>query len=738
MLALVAAALLAADAPPAPRPDDATLAAYQRAKAAAPRTPDAQVRLAYWCEAHALPAERLRHLAQAVLADPNHAAARGLLGLVARADRWVRPDAVAEQVNADAPLAATLAEYDARRAKAPYTADGQLAVARWAEERGLKDQARAHYTAVVRLDPGREVVWKKLGYKRVNGRWTTDAEVAAARADAEAQKAADQRWRPLLERWKAMLGKAATRGEAEARLLDVVAPRAVPMIAKVFGTSSPDGPILVQLLGQIDTPVASKLLASAALTHPSAGARRVAIEVLRRRDPREYAHLLIPLLHKPIKYEVKAVNGPGSPGALFVEGDTANVKRLYEPRTLLRPDDHLTLDRFGQPVVERVMLSWSSDRLNDRGEITHGQVRGYQASYSDSFSGSSFGLGTLGGSSSLGTGEMANWDKLLRAAGQGNPGESAATLQDLGRSILQAQPQQHGSPSSGVSTDRTRTLPAAFDAAFRVTAEYSLGQVLAEQQRSALMSQRQLESDVAQVVARNRSIEELNDRVVGILNSATGASLSADPGAWQGWWIGLLGYAQVAGQTEQNPTFVEVIPSDYQPEVLPSNVVTQTFAAQIVDCFAAGTPIRTMTGPRPIEQLRVGDMVLTQKTSTGALGYQPITVMHRNPPASTFRVRLAGDDLLVSQYHRFWVARRGWVMARDLKAGDPIRTLGGVRTVESVEAGPTQLVYNLDVAEDADFFAGASAALVHDNTLPDPRLVPFDLPQADPKLAVAK
>jgi len=39
-----------------------------------------------------------------------------------------------------------------------------------------------------------------------------------------------------------------------------------------------------------------------------------------------------------------------------------------------------------------------------------------------------------------------------------------------------------------------------------------------------------------------------------------------------------------------------------------------------------------------------------------------------------------------------------------------------------------QPVFNLDVAEDADFFAGKLGALVHDNTLPDLRIVPFDAP----------
>lgn len=35
-------------------------------------------------------------------------------------------------------------------------------------------------------------------------------------------------------------------------------------------------------------------------------------------------------------------------------------------------------------------------------------------------------------------------------------------------------------------------------------------------------------------------------------------------------------------------------------------------------------------------------------------------------------------------------------------------------------------MFNLDVAEDHDFFAGEAGALVHDNTLPDLRLAPFD------------
>src|SRR5258708_32130575 len=110
---------------------------YQEARASGGKSSEEQVRLALWCEAHGLTKERLNHLALAVLSDPSNVTARGLMGLVAYNGRFQRPEAVADKAQAD-PI---LAEYDAKRARAPYTADGQWAMGVWAEEHGLKDQA---------------------------------------------------------------------------------------------------------------------------------------------------------------------------------------------------------------------------------------------------------------------------------------------------------------------------------------------------------------------------------------------------------------------------------------------------------------------------------------------------------------------------------------------------------------------------------------------------------------------
>ena len=97
-------------------------------------------------------------------------------------------------------------------------------------------------------------------------------------------------------------------------------------------------------------------------------------------------------------------------------------------------------------------------------------------------------------------------------------------------------------------------------------------------------------------------------------------------------------------------------------------------APYIRTCFAAGTPVHTVNGTRPIEAIQVGDQVLSQDAATGALSFQPVVFVHRNPPDKTLRIRLSdGDSVVCSVYHRFWRANLGWAQARELKPGDTLR-----------------------------------------------------------------
>ncbi|WP_406698929.1 polymorphic toxin-type HINT domain-containing protein [Singulisphaera sp. Ch08] len=179
---------------------------------------------------------------------------------------------------------------------------------------------------------------------------------------------------------------------------------------------------------------------------------------------------------------------------------------------------------------------------------------------------------------------------------------------------------------------------------------------------------------------------------------------------------------------------IEEVPLAYQAQPVSIDTITGPVGYRRMSCFGAGTPVHTLAGVQPIESLKEGDRVLTQDTQTGALGYQPILVVHRNPPSPTYRITLGDETVISSHFHRFWKAGQGWVMARDLAPGDTIRTLGGLVRVGSIDAADVQPVFNLDVAGNADFFVGRQGALVHDNTLPDLRQTPFDAP---PRLATA-
>jgi hypothetical protein len=89
--------------------------------------------------------------------------------------------------------------------------------------------------------------------------------------------------------------------------------------------------------------------------------------------------------------------------------------------------------------------------------------------------------------------------------------------------------------------------------------------------------------------------------------------------------------------------------------------------------------------------------------------------------------------------HRFWRAGNGWVMARELKAGDSLRMVGGTVTVAAIEPDQAQVVYNLDVAINRDFFVGRSTLLVHDYSFVQPVLEPFDRqPELTSQASVSK
>ena len=244
--------------------------------------------------------------------------------------------------------------------------------------------------------------------------------------------------------------------------------------------------------------------------------------------------------------------------------------------------------------------------------------------------------------------------------------------------------------------------------------EVRTARLLAAARFKAYASQQLLIADLRNIEETNAENAARNERIIDVLGRTLDApDLADDEDAWHRWYFDRIGY------TYTPPKRV----------VLAVNASPQPSAPSIASCFVAGTLVRTRDGRRPIEGLGVGDQVLSQDATTGALSFRPVTFVHRNPPAETLRIALgSGEVVVASIYHRFWRVGRGWAMARNLATGDTLRTLGGPSKVESVTAGRVEPVYNLDVDRDHTFFVGRGNALVHDNTLPDAHAAPFDAP----------
>ncbi len=208
---------------------------------------------------------------------------------------------------------------------------------------------------------------------------------------------------------------------------------------------------------------------------------------------------------------------------------------------------------------------------------------------------------------------------------------------------------------------------------------------------------------------QNMLASELNGRISVTLNAITGQELPATPQVWWKWWDE-YDEARAAGKPVARRYLADQV--TYRlPRVPPS-----PFSWLHVSCFAAGTPVWTVDGPRPIERLQVGDLVLSQDPETGRLAYKPVLRATVGSAIELVNVVVGDDSFDCTGGHLFWVSGEGWVRARRLRPGALLHGVTGTVSVEAVEAGPTAETYNLVVADFHSYFVGRSKSLVHDVT----------------------
>ena len=354
---LLCGALAFADAAGEQSESLAAFKTYNDLKAKTARTPEAQVKLALWCEAHGLSAERTKHLMLATLLDPANAAARGLLGLVSFQGKWQAPDEVARQVQDDPARKALIQEYLQRRAR---RGQSRRPVEAGAVVRGERPEGAGDGASV----PGAQARSAARGGLEAAGLQEGGRPLGQAggprrrTAELEAQNRANKFWKPRLEHWRNGLSARdeAKRAEAEQALGQITDPRAVPMVWSVFARGDEaKQQVAVKVLGQIDAPGSSRALACWACSVPRRPSGQACTEILRRRDPREFAGTAGRHDSRPGQVQGQPRGRPGLAGGPDRGGQDADTQRRYSPprRPVYMPafNDTVFPDAYGQPVV---------------------------------------------------------------------------------------------------------------------------------------------------------------------------------------------------------------------------------------------------------------------------------------------------------------------------------------------------------------------------------------------------
>ena len=147
-------------------------------------------------------------------------------------------------------------------------------------------------------------------------------------------------------------------------------------------------------------------------------------------------------------------------------------------------------------------------------------------------------------------------------------------------------------------------------------------------------------------------------------------------------------------------------------------------------CFVAGTAVLTAVGTSVIEDICAGDYVWSENPETGEKGLKEVVRTFVNETDELVHVHVNGEKIVTTLEHPFYVPKKGWVGAINLRAGDILVLQSGEYVVveliqHEILESPVK-VYNFEVEDYHTYYVSDSAVLVHNvcGTVPTKDLTP--------------
>ena len=125
----------------------------------------------------------------------------------------------------------------------------------------------------------------------------------------------------------------------------------------------------------------------------------------------------------------------------------------------------------------------------------------------------------------------------------------------------------------------------------------------------------------------------------------------------------------------------------------------------------------TQSGLVPIEDIQPGDLVWAHDPETGETALKPVVQTFRNETAEWIHVTVNGETLTCTPEHPFYVPKKGWTSAVDLRAGDILVMLNGeyvvVEQVQHELLESPETTYNFEVEDYHTYYVGFWSVLSH-------------------------
>ncbi|MDQ0418976.1 hypothetical protein J2Z48_003200, partial [Croceifilum oryzae] len=120
-------------------------------------------------------------------------------------------------------------------------------------------------------------------------------------------------------------------------------------------------------------------------------------------------------------------------------------------------------------------------------------------------------------------------------------------------------------------------------------------------------------------------------------------------------------------------------------------------------------------GEKPIEDIQVGDKVLSKDEKTGKREYKKVTRLFKREVDKIYTVHVGKEKIETTAEHPFWVKGKGWVPAKGLQEGDLLEDENGkALPVEKISIkNEKTTVYNFEVEDYHTYYVSDTGIWVH-------------------------